>query len=196
MRQNAVIFVCAWSTVGCTSFYPPKTPRDVDLGPLLAIELTKDVDQIETLERFLPPNVTHHRENGSETLVFKTPNDRSDNDHVHRVINISRHDSAEGALNDYRSYRRTLEIGSDWKFYEEGGSDANRYFSAYKMPWMNENHGIPMGVIDDPEIVILNQKRNLLLVVSYSSHEDSESYAREINEDISYLSGVLRKWLR
>ena len=115
-------------------------------------------------------------------------------EHVYRGINIQRYGSAEGAGNEYLDYRRQFGDGFAWKFYEERGTGFNRCFSSYETPWTSTNHGIPVGVVAGPHILIVGQKRNLLVTISYSSYRnDVWDYAPDINDDIAYAVELLKR---
>lgn len=80
------------------------------------------------------------------------------------------------------------------KVYKEEGNRENRYFSAYKGPWLDSNHDIPTGgVINQPEMVVTYLKRNLIVVVSYHSYDENADYQAEMNQDIVYVEGLLVK---
>jgi hypothetical protein len=183
--------------VGCTIFYPSKNPKGIDISPIFSIELSGDLEQLENIKKLLPSVIAHRKVRGGEMLLFGTPNNKKD-PMIYRKVQISRFDTNQGAIDEYQLNKRTFTQGADWKLYKEEGSETNRYFSAYKAPWVNTNHGIPIGVITSPKILIAFLKRNILVVISYDSYcSDSDTdYIREVNEDILYVSDILKKSLR
>jgi hypothetical protein len=58
---------------------------------------------------------------------------------------------------------------------------------------MNTNHGIPVGVITSPEILIGFLKENVVIIVSYTAYRDDTDYVKEVNEDILWVSDLLKR---
>jgi len=175
-------------------FWSPKTPGGVDVNPIQSFVLNGDVKDVDGIKKLLPAGTTYRNERGVELLLFKNPAGR-ETENVYRRMQISRFGDRQAAINEYQSNRRVF-TGDGWKLFDEQSDSENDYFSAYNGPWINRNHGMPIGVVHTPEIIIAFRKKNLLIVVSYHAYRHVWNYAADMNEDIGYVADVLRRSLR
>jgi hypothetical protein len=188
------VLLLATCLAGCTAAYPAKTPKGIDVDPIYAMQLAGDVKDVESIRKLLPSGTTYRAEKGSEMLIIIPPHAPQSglSNPVFRSVEIYRSDTRSAARTEYEDNKRTFTRG-DWKLYQEQGSDSNKYFSAYKAPWMNTNHGIPVGVITSPEILIGFLKENVVIIVSYTAYRDDTDYVKEVNEDILWVSDLLKR---
>jgi hypothetical protein len=113
---------------------------------------------------------------------------------VYRQIEISRFMSDSAALVYYHMYEKDFTRG-DWRPFKRDGSGANRYFSGYRPPWMDTNHGIPVGVVDYPDILVAYLKRNVVIVVAYNDYVDAPNYVADMNADIVFVADLVKRSL-
>src|SRR5688572_5912742 len=107
---------CALGTSACASLHEAKTPEGVDVSPLLALELRADEQLVDRIESLLGSDRNRKREGDADTLLFPSPYGRGV-DGVYRGFEVSRHGSAEAALQEYTSYKSQFSSGG-WKLYE------------------------------------------------------------------------------
>lgn len=194
MKWNkfCVILLFTICEVGCTIFYPSKTPKGVNIDPIFSIQLKNDFQHIERIKNLLPSEITYNKGNGGDTFLFSSPLSKDDS-RIYRNIEISSYDSRAKAAIEYSNNKKILSYDSSWRLYKEAGNEENKYFSSYKALRINKNHGIPIGIITYPEILVVFQKRNLVIVIEYTSYRDDNDYIKKINEDISYVGGLFQK---
>jgi hypothetical protein len=170
-----------------------KTPQGVDVTPVYALQLNGDLKDLDAMAKLLPDSTTHRTEGKHEMLIFASPIDTADRE-IFRSVEISKFESDSAALVYYESYVTTFGR-RDWRVFKNEGTGANRFFSSYRPPWMNTNHGIPVGVIDYPDILVTFLKKNVVIAVSFTAYRDAPHYVAEMNSDIVYVADLMKRSL-
>jgi hypothetical protein len=202
-RTMLVAWIVLLPLIGCAWVYPHKTPEGVNVVPILSVKVSNDFHQIAKVKILLPkallPSETDNQNPlftpDPNVVVFNRKSDDAQTTEIFRSFEFHQFDNSEAARLAYLAHKRQFtDQEYDWRLFKEEGTPENMYFSAYRAPWMDTNHGVPTGhIVNHPEILIAFLKRNLLIVVSYISYRNEGDYVQQINEDISYISDLLRK---
>jgi len=178
--------------IGGVLLFRPSTPQGVNVAPLVGLELGEGYRQIERVkEKLRGEFYEQNTHDGGTRLIIPRRQDGA----IYRSIELHQFQKREGALEEYLSYRATFTEGLSRRLYLERGSQFERYFISYATTRFDTNHGIPMGIITAPEILIGVLKQNLFVSVSYSSYRSrlrwGLDYVPRINEDIEYARDLL-----
>jgi hypothetical protein len=179
--------VALLSLSGCTFLYSDKTPKGIDVEPVFSVYLDRPFTQTSRLEELIP-GAHINREAGFDFIGIDRGGDRRRFEH--RSIEFLTFESSGAAQEEYQTDKKNYIEEYRWKLYREAGTSSNRYFSAYKPPWVSA-HGTPT-VINKPEVLVEYLKGNLIVTVSYNGDKNA-AYVRIMNEDISYASDILRQ---
>jgi hypothetical protein len=179
--------VALLSLAGCTFLYSDKTPKGIDVEPVFSVYLDRPFTQVSRLEELIP-GAHIHQEAGFDFVGIDRGGDTRQFEH--RSIKFLTFESSDAAQEEYQTVKKNYIERDRWKLYREAGTSSNRYFSAYKPPWVSA-HGIPV-VINKPEVLVEYLKGNLIVTVCYDGYEDAP-YVRIMNEDISYAGDILRQ---
>lgn len=176
---------CIVALGGCTIFYRANTPEGVNVNAIHLLELGNNIVNVDTLQKHLPQNSRHQMEGSADVWFFYSP---------HSSVRLSRFQEIRNAAAEYETIRNV--VLSTLSLYKQGEAETNKYFSAYKKPWLNTNHGIPNGVITYPAIELVFLKSNLLITISYNKHKEIANYTDELNEDMKFISSLIKSVIR
>lgn len=171
----------------------PSTPKGVELAPILEIQLNDETSRLDYLRNLVPEDAAFRREYNLSFINIRSPYDTSP--FVFRRTQLHPFNSDSAALDEFEHYKDLFTDEFDsWRLFEEHLETNNNWFSSYKTTRFDRNHGIPMGIRTSPEILIGIQKHNVLITISYTGYSDYDNYIDEINEDIVYLSKLLKEF--
>jgi hypothetical protein len=171
----------------------PKTPKGIDISPIFDFKIDSQINMVDQIEKKIsykqPKKDITDR---GDTLLFSSPDNKHPND-VFRSIEIWQFKTSEDALSEYNSYKKTFTDRSMYrKLYKEEKDRNGNYFISYESVHFDYNHGIPCGIVSKPHILIGVLKNNVLIVIAYDGYRYYDDYIKEINEDIVYVSKLLK----
>ena len=173
-----------------------KTPRGVCPTLVHDITLDSNLDMLTLLKdsaiiQQIDFPYFHNQKNGiSIQLINGFP---QWDEEVFQQIALFQYSTMAESEAEYQSYKNTFTESSEDRLYKEFGDESNKYFIAYKVIHFNRNHGIPMGFINHPDIIICFKKNNYFLYTSYSTYSDNKpDYVTHINSNLIYLSEALK----
>src|SRR5262245_42322814 len=136
--KKITIVLVALGLVGCTLFHASKTPKGIDVNPIYSFSINHDVpeNKLDTIKKYVPSNATYRAMWGSDTFIFSAPQSQRKEAAEFRQVEISRYKSLDAASARYREDKKVFSQSS-WKIYKDVGDRENRYFSAYKSPWLD-----------------------------------------------------------
>jgi hypothetical protein len=199
MRKNKLITITiaillASSLLFMVIWLNPKTPKGIDMSPILNIEFTGHIDIIDKIANNLSDQLLKKTtsDSGDVTLLFGPPNNRYPND-VFRSIEIWQFKTNDDAMHKYKSYKKIFTDKLAYRrLYKESDEWRNNYFSSYESVHFDYNHGIPCGIVSKPQILVGLLKSNLLIIISYDGYRYYDNYIGEMNGDIVYVSKLLK----
>ncbi len=179
------LFLIAWPS--------PKTPKGIDMSPINDCKIDGQINIVDHIEKKITDKQPKKDiKSRGDTLLFSSPNDKHPND-VFRTIEIWQFRTTEAALDKYNSYKKTFTDRSMHKsLYKEEREGDDKYFMSYESVHFDYNHGIPCGIVSKPSILIGVLKNNVLIVIAYDGYRYYDDYIKEINEDIVYVSQLLK----
>lgn len=186
--RNGIIFL--------KNHLSPSTPKGVDISPIYNIKLKEKFCDIDKLKNNIPRKVRYKVDERNNAFIAGSLN-RSNDDHVYRYFTMFQFSTINEALGEYKSYKNMFtDRLYSWRLYKQEGNENDKYFISYKTTRFDYNHGIPCGINISPEILIGFLKNNLFIVVSYTGYANYDDYVNEINEDILYVSKLLKNGVK
>lgn len=77
--------------------------------------------------------------------------------------------------------------------YLEKSDATEQWFISYKRTRFDTNHGMPVSLNAKPEIFIGTLKKNVFIVIAYTTYESDSDYIQTINKDIRWVADLLSK---
>lgn len=198
-KKVLVIVIAGLSVIVALTVAMSNTPKGINVQPIHQLRLSNQFAGIEEMAyRF---GVRVMRERGDQDrsyVVARLPKNGATvaSYDVFRSVSVVQFGTKQSAQEAYISHKRIFAETGYGRLYEEGGTEDNKYFSAYEPVHFDYNHGIPCGIITSPHITAVFLKNNMLIVVSYTGYRNYDNYVQEMNEDIIYVSEVLKNTLR
>ena len=173
-----------------------KTPKGVDPMPLYILQLPDNLDVSIVIlndSNFVKKYNCQIKGLYENWISIPATNDTIKG--IFRDIEIWQFEKNSDALKKYLSYKNTFLDDTSAKLYKEEKQEKNRYFIIYKGIRLNYNHGISIGIYNDPELRLGFLLNKYFISISYTDFRTDKKkkacYVCDINNDILLVSKIL-----
>lgn len=192
----ALIIMISVTLTSCLRFIS-MTPKNVNPKPVYNLEFNGNLDILSNINdtTILPKIEYTYQLNDNKSLLVKSINDTIKG--YYRIVEISQYNTCDEALKACENSKWIFTRGLPARLYKEKGEKFNRYFVTYETIQFNYNHGLPIGFINNPEIVVGFLKNNIFTSVHLTSYNKKDhNYVDMINSDIIYLGEILKNRIK